>query len=280
VKSYLPDFEMVIAKDLASALALVDRGFQPFAGGTDIMVLLNAGKLPPTPFVGIRKVPELSRISLTPEFIEFGAAVTYMQIREHPGISAELQLLRQAASWTGSIANQNRGTLGGNIANASPAADSSPVLLVYDAELKLISSTGERWIPYSAFHVGYKSLAMNQGELVGAIRIPRTSTNLSQYGRKVGTRQAQAIAKVSFAAVARVHTGFFRVAVGSVAPIPVRCLKTEEFLASEKLTPFVIDEAKRIIRQEISPITDIRSTRDYRLTVTENLLSEFLESLL
>jgi CO/xanthine dehydrogenase FAD-binding subunit len=279
MRSYAPEFELVAAKDLASALDLLSLGYQPIAGGTDIMVLFNAGKLRPIPLVAVRKFGELRGISVTPEFIEIGAAVTYTEIRHHPEIALHFPLLAQSAGWTGSIANQNRGTLGGNIANASPAADSSPVLLVYDAQLKLVSANGERWVPYSEVHLGYKSLAIEKGELIASIRLPKAAAR-SQYGRKVGTRRAQAISKISFAAVSDKHARFFRIAAGSVAPIPLRCLKTEQFLANERLTPAVVEQAKVVIRQDISPINDIRSTSDYRTAVTTNLLGEFLESLL
>lgn len=277
MRSYVPDFEMVVATNLSDALGRLACGFQPFAGGTDLMVVFNAGKLRSVPLVSIRKLPELRAISVEHDFIEIGAAVTYSEIRNHRQLAEEFPLLAQSASWTGSIANQNRGTLGGNIANASPAADSSPVLLVYEAELKLVSQSGERWMLYSQFHLGYKSLALQKGELIASIRLPRAHL-VSQYGRKVGTRRAMAISKVAFAAT--VKEGAFRIAVGSVAPIPVRCWKTEEVLGGERVTPAVIEKAQAIIAEEISPITDIRSTRDYRLAVTKNLLGEFLETLL
>jgi CO/xanthine dehydrogenase FAD-binding subunit len=269
---------MVTANTLETALECVAQGYQALAGGTDVMVLFNAGKLATVPLVSIRKLDELGGFRVSPEVLEIGATVTYTEIREHAIIRSEFPLLAQAAAWTGSIANQNRGTLGGNIANASPAADSSPVLLVYDAELKLISSKGERWLSYSKFHLGYKQMALEPGGLIAAIRLPRNTAGMIQYGRKVGTRQAQAISKLSLAATMK--AGVIRIAAGSVAPVPLRCLKTEAFLAGQKLTPAVIEEAKTVIKQDIAPITDIRSTRDYRLAVTENLLGEFLESLL
>jgi CO/xanthine dehydrogenase FAD-binding subunit len=277
MRSYVPEFHLVTAKNLAEALHHLSAGMLPMAGGTDLMVLFNAGKLQPASFVGIRKLPELLSISSSSQFLEIGAAITYSAIRENPQIRAEFPLLAQSASWTGSIANQNRGTLGGNIANASPAADSSPVLLAYDAELKLISESGECWVPYSQFHLGYKAMTIQKGELIASIRLPRSPVT-AQYGRKVGTRKAMAISKVSFAAVQK--SGAFRIALGSVAPMPIRCPETEQFLASQNITPAAISQAKAIIAQEISPISDIRSTRDYRLAVTQNLLGEFLESLL
>jgi len=277
MRSFVPEFALTTAKDLAHALHLLSQGTLPFAGGTDLMVLFNAGKLAPSSFVSVRKLPELRGISMSPEFLEIGAAMTYSEIRHHPQICAEFPLLAQSASWTGSIANQNRGTLGGNIANASPAADSSPVLLVYDAELKLISESGERWVPYSQFHLGYKAMTLQKRELITSIRLPRDQF-AAQYGRKVGTRKAMAISKISFAATSK--PGAFRIALGSVAPMPIRCPKTEQFLASQKITHAAVEEARALITQEISPISDIRSTRDYRLAVTQNLLGEFLESLL
>jgi CO/xanthine dehydrogenase FAD-binding subunit len=277
MRAFVADFGLTVAKDLPHALHLLSEGALPFAGGTDLMVLFNAGKLTPARFVSIRRLPELQGISMNSEFLEIGAAVTYSEIRSHPQISSEFPLLAQSASWTGSIANQNRGTLGGNIANASPAADSSPVLLVYDAELKLVSESGERWVPYSQFHLGYKAMTLKKGELITCIRIPRGRFS-AQYGRKVGTRKAMAISKVSFAAISKI--GAFRIGLGSVAPMPIRCTNTEQFLASQKMTPAAIAEAQVIIATEISPISDIRSTRDYRLAVTQNLLGEFLESLL
>jgi CO/xanthine dehydrogenase FAD-binding subunit len=277
MRSYVPEFDLVAASDLAQVLDYVARGYQPLAGGTDLMVLFNAGKLRPASLVCIRTTPELRGIAVRADVIEIGAAVTYSELREHNVVARDFPLLAQSASWTGSIANQNRGTLGGNIANASPAADSSPVLLAYGADLKLVSSSGERWIPYSEFHLGYKALSFQKGELIAAVRLPRTKYS-AQYGRKVGTRKAMAISKVSFAAT--VSQGQFRIAVGSVAPMPVRCLKTEQLLSAQRVTATLIDEAMEMISQEITPISDIRSTSDYRTLVTQNLLAEFLESLL
>jgi CO/xanthine dehydrogenase FAD-binding subunit len=191
-------------------------------------------------------------------------------------------LLRTAASWTGSIANQNRGTLGGNIVNASPAADSAPALLVYDAELVLLSRRGERRIPYRDFHTGYKQMQILRDELLYQIRLPRDCARDAQYSRKVGTRRAQAISKVSLAAAARLHYRTIediRIAAGSVAPVPLRCHQTENFLVGKAIAPDLIAQAREVIRAEITPMSDIRSTDEYRSAVTANLLAEYLESL-
>jgi CO/xanthine dehydrogenase FAD-binding subunit len=195
----------------------------------------------------------------------------------------EFPLLVKAASWTGAVATQNRGTLAGNIANASPAADSPPALLVYDAEIEFSSATGSRWVPYNEFHTGYKTSVMSPDEIIGHIRLPRTTVGCKQYLRKVGTRRAQAIAKVALAGLAKTSSGVMdriRIALASVAPMPIRCPETEAVLAGRKLDRAVIEEAKAKIALEIAPISDIRSTQDYRRRVTVNLLQEFLETLL
>ena len=155
---------------------------------------------------------------------------TYSQIQQNDVLRAEFPMLCEAASLTGAVAIQNRGTLGGNIANASPAADSLPALLVYEAELELISSAGTRVVPYTNFHTGYKTTVMREDELIRAIRLPRATATWKQHLRKVGTRKAQAISKVCIAAMAQMdgdNIRDIRIAFGSVAPTPVRATKTE-----------------------------------------------------
>ena len=208
--------------------------------------------------------------------------MTYTEIQRHPILRSEFPLLCHAASWTGGVANQNQGTLGGNIANASPAADSAPPLLVHDATIRLLSLAGSRAVPYSEFHLGYKRFAMGPNELLYAIDLPRREAGWSYRGRKVGTRRAQAISKVSFAAAARFGEGRVsdvRLAFASVAPVPLRCFTTERFLVGKSLSQEVIENARQMLKSEISPISDIRSTSAYRSQVTQNLLAEFLETL-
>jgi len=283
MRSHLADFDLVVAADLAEALRLLAAGWRPIAGGTDLMVLFNAGRLAYRKLVGITKLPELTAITLSPNAITLGAAVTYSAIQRHSLLESEFPLLCRAASWTGGAANQNRGTLGGNIVNASPAADSPPALLVYDAELELISTSGSRRIRYGEFHTGYKLMQSRPEELLVKIHLPRHQRELSQYARKVGARKAQAISKVCFNAVAEVNSSFIkhiRIALGSVAPVPLRCRKVEEALSGQTLTSTLIAHARDLIAQEIQPIDDIRSTAKYRSLVTQNLLTEFLGSLL
>src|SRR6202048_2210296 len=140
--------------------------WKPLAGGTDLMVLLEAGKLPHRKFLSIHKLPELAGVEVTPQHAVLGSLSTYTDVRRHELLAREFPLLARAAAETGSIATQNRGTLGGNIANASPAADSPPALLVYDAEIELVSASGARWVPYHGFWKGYKQIGLRDDELI------------------------------------------------------------------------------------------------------------------
>src|SRR5271154_3166755 len=162
-------------------MAREPRAWKPFAGGTDLMVLLEAGKLPHKKFLSIWKLPELHGIVVTPTHVTIGALTTYSEVRRHELLAREFPLLCRAAAETGSIATQNRGTLGGNIANASPAADSPPALLVYDAELELVSASATRWLSYQSFWKGYKQTSLHAGELIRAIRVARPGGAWKQY---------------------------------------------------------------------------------------------------
>ena len=282
MRAYIPNYDLRVPGSLTEALGLLaaEPGiWQPFAGGTDLMVLLDAGKLSHTKYLSLSKLADLRGIEVTRDAVILGALTTYSEVQRHPVLRAEFPLLCAAARETGSIATQNRGTLGGNIMNASPAADSPPALLVYDAEVELISARDVRWQPYHGFHTGYKKMRTAPDELLRAIRLPRSSTAWTQYYRKVGTRRAQAISKVCFAGAARMEAGRIgdvRIALGSIAPVVLRAVKTEDVLRGMKVTPEIIAKVKDILAREISPIDDIRSTARYRLRVTQNLLEEFL----
>jgi CO/xanthine dehydrogenase FAD-binding subunit len=276
---------MISPASLHESLTLLahDPGFwHPFAGGTDLMVLLEAGKLPHKNYVNIWNLQELRGIETSSGHISIGALTTYTEIQSYPGLREEFPMLCQAASETGGLAIQNRGTLGGNIVNASPAADSPPALLAYDAEVELVSVNGARRVPYQGFHTGYKQTVMRADELLSRIYLPRHTANVIQYYRKVGTRKAQAISKVCFAGTARIKDQKIddvRIALGSIAPVPFRCLKTESVLRQAELGASTIERAKTELAREIAPIDDIRSTKNYRLRVSVNLLEDFLKKL-
>jgi CO/xanthine dehydrogenase FAD-binding subunit len=256
MRSHVPSYELVVARDLPHALSMLTEGFRPIAGGTDVMVLFEAGKLAHKKWMSIRGLPELRTIDVTPDHITFGALTTYTDVRRSAIIAAEFPLMIEAAALTGGIATQNRGTIGGNIVNASPAADTPPALLVYDAEVELTSPRGSRWVPYTQFHKGYKVMDLASDELLTRIRLPRKFASWTHFYRKVGTRRAQAISKVCFAGVRRGDQ--MRVALGSVGPAPI-------FLENSDISA-------------ISPIDDVRSTARYRMQVAKNLMEEFLHA--
>jgi CO/xanthine dehydrogenase FAD-binding subunit len=276
---------MEAPRDLSSALERMARApgiWKPFAGGTDLMVLLEAGKLPHRRFLSIWKLSELRGIEVAADHVLIGSLTTYTDMRRHETIAREFPLLSRAAAETGGIATQNRGTLGGNIANASPAADSPPALIVYDAELELVSTSGTRWLPYREFHTGYKLMKIRPDELIRRIRLPRAMGAWKQHYRKVGTRRAQAISKVCFAGTARIENGRIadaRIAFGSVAPTVIRAVETEKLLRGEMPSRTTLQEAQTALAREIAPIDDMRSTARYRLRVAQNLLAEFFEIL-
>src|SRR5436309_11381655 len=191
MRAYVPSYQLLSPTSLMEALDLLtqnDGAWKPFAGGTDLMVLLEAGKLPHKNYVNIWRLNELRGIEVTKDQITLGALTTYSEVQAKDILRDEFPMLCQAAKETGGIAIQNRGTLGGNIVNASPAADSPPALLAYDAELEFVSREGSRRIPYNDFHTGYKQMNLKPGELLRGIRLPRATQTLTHYYRKVGTR--------------------------------------------------------------------------------------------
>src|SRR5258705_26711 len=285
MRGHVPSYQLVSPATLPDALATLAREpgvWQPFAGGTDLMVLLESGKLPHKNYLNIWNLAELRGIEVSSEHVSVGALTTYTEVQAHPILRDEFPMLCQAASETGGLAIQNRGTLGGNIVNASPAADSPPALLAYNAEVELLSVRGSRWVPYKGFHLGYKQTIMQPDELLARIRLPRLWPDAIHYYRKVGTRKAQAISKICFAATARINEGIIdviRIALGSVPPIPLRCRKTEAVLQGAMLDESAIENARTALSREIVPIDDIRSTKNYRLKVSLNVLEEFLRQL-
>jgi OHCU decarboxylase len=267
---------------VVSLLANEPGVWLPIAGGTDMMVQYAAGKLAARKLVSIWNLPELRRIEVAAGEIQIGAGCTYTDLRRHEVVGREFPLLASAARWTGGVANQNRGTIGGNIVNASPAADSLPALLVYDAELILVSVRGQRRLPYASFHIGYKKTVLAQDELVQAVRLPRRFSRYFNHARKVGARNAQAISKVCIAALGRLGNGVLedvRVALGSVAPVPLRLTETEQALKGKPIDADLLLLARRATAAEIRPIDDIRSTVRYRAAVAGNLVVEFLNRL-
>ncbi len=285
MRSNPADYQLVAPatlQDVVSLLAAEPGAWLPIAGGTDVMVQYAAGKLPARRLVSIWNLPELRRMEVLPDELRIGAGCTYTDLHQHELVQNEFSLLARAAAWTGGIANQNRGTLGGNIVNASPAADSLPALLAYGAELILVSVRGERRALYRDFHTGYKKTRLAPDELIRAICLPRRFSRYLAYTRKVGARNAQAISKVCIAGLGVCAGGVVedaRIALGSVAPVPLRLEETERLVIGRPIEPSLLALARQTAAREIRPIDDIRSTARYRAAVAGNLVAEFLEKL-
>jgi CO/xanthine dehydrogenase FAD-binding subunit len=277
---------LVAPSSLDGVLSLLAREpgeWTPIAGGTELMVAYAAGRLNSKKLVNLWGLRDLRFVASCSESISIGAGSTFRDLRADSTLSKEFPLLAKAASWIGSIANQSRATLGGNLVNGSPAADSSPALLVYDAEVELISLRGKRRLPYSEFHTGYKRNVLAADELLYSVHLPKRFSQHRQYLRKVGTRRAMAISKTALSACALLEQGVvreIRLAAASVAPFPTRLCRTEEAICSQAIGPETMRAARAAVLAEVAPIDDIRSTAEYRRAVTANLLQEFLTTLL
>jgi len=284
MRAFLPDYRLRKAATLDEAVGLLadqPGSWRPLAGGTDVMVQLAAGALAHRQYLSLWGIRELRRIDVDADGVTLGALTTFSDILRHGVLRSEFPLLGRAAADTGGVANQNRGTIGGNIANASPAADTPPALLVYDAELELTSHRGSRTVLYERFHTGYKQMDLAPDELITAVRLPRRRGWYQHY-RKVGARRAQAISKVCLAAAARVESGRIadiRLAFGSVAPTVVRAFGAEEILRGAAAGPEARERAGAALASQLTPIDDVRSTAAYRRQVAVNVLGEFLEAL-
>jgi xanthine dehydrogenase small subunit len=252
---------------------LRDEGpLTPMAGCTDLYVSLNFGMLKDMRFLNLWRLDGLRRIDDRRGVLSIGALVTYTQIMRSKAVRRRLPMLAAAAAEIGAVQIQNRGTIGGNVANASPAGDTLPVLAAADAIVVLQGVDGDRRIPFHEFYTGYRQTVRRPEELIVGFDIPAISGR--QWFRKVGTRAAQSISKVVIAGVVpsgRARGGL-RLALGSVAPTVVRARQTEAVWASGA----TLETAQQTLMDEIAPIDDLRSTADYRRRVAANLLSRML----
>ena len=267
MRTAISALEVRSVPSLAEALAILrDDPRTPIAGATDLYVALNFGTLEPRRFLDIWSLNELREITMDGSKLVIGALATYTSLIRSPLVASRLPMLVDAARQIGGVQIQNRGTLGGNIANGSPAGDSLPVLAAVDAVVVLRSADAERRVPITKFYTGYRATVMRPDELIVAIEVEPVEGR--QWFRKVGTRAAQAISKI---VVAGVRAPIPRIAFGSVAPTVVRVPKTERALAEGR----TIDEAADVLSREITPIDDVRSTAEYRMRVATNLLRRF-----
>jgi CO/xanthine dehydrogenase FAD-binding subunit len=252
----------------------------PLAGGTDFMVAWNAGSANGRTILDLAALGAWGRIRTSKGGVTIGGLATHADIQREPEIRRQLPLLVEACATVGGLQIQNRGTLGGNIANASPAGDTFPPLAVYEAEVEIVSARSRRRVPFTSVFTGVKKTILVPGELIEAVYVPIPKRPSRQLWRKVGTRAAQAISKTVAAGLlwlARDGTvEELRFALGSMAPTVRRLAKAEAFVEGKKLTREVVHEACTLLKQDVAPIDDIRSTAEYRLSVSQNLLAAFL----
>jgi CO/xanthine dehydrogenase FAD-binding subunit len=253
---------------LPEALRLLrdDGPLVPLAGCTDLYVGFHFGTVAARRFIDLQGLRELRGIRLRGDTLVVGALATYTDLIRSPLVRRRLPILVSASREIGGPQIQNRGTLAGNVANASPAGDTLPVLAAAEATVVLRSVDGERRVPFGSFYTGYRQTVMRPDELIVAVEVPPVEGR--QWFRKVGTRAAQAISKVVMAAVRAPHP---RLALGSVAPTVVRVPRTEAVLAAGGS----LAEAQAVLVEDIQPIDDVRSTAAYRRRVSANLLAQF-----
>lgn len=260
--------QLLDPRSLREALAMRrdEESVMPIAGCTDVYVSLNFGTLKHTRFMNLWRLKELRGVDRRGDRLRIGALTTYTELIRSPLVNRALPMLVAAAREIGGRQIQHRGTIGGNVANASPAGDTLPVLAVADAVVELTSAGGTREVPFTSFYTGYRQTVARPDELIAAFYIPPLSGR--QWFRKVGTRAAQAISKVVVAGIAGKTP---RLAAGSIAPTVVRLTKTEAALAAGSS----VADAQREMLADIAPIDDIRSTAEYRRRVAANLVAEF-----
>jgi CO/xanthine dehydrogenase FAD-binding subunit len=272
---------VVSPRSLDEAFAtLASAPHRPVAGGTDLLVQITGdiGE-PPERVIDLWGLDELRGISVEGDAVVIGALTTYTDLRRSAEVRAYLPALAEAAATIGAAQIQNRGTLGGNAANASPAGDTLPILLAADAELDLGGPRGERTVPAAEFWPAYRRTALAPDELILRLRFPLVEGRQMRF-RKVGTRRAQAISKVVMALAW--HTDGdgtwhgVRLALGSMAATPVRAVRTEQALENRLPTAATADGAVAVLAEELAPISDVRSTADYRRAVAGRVLHRLI----
>jgi len=263
-------------------LYAANPGAVPLAGGTDFMVAWNAGEANERTILDLSRLAAWKRIGLTRTGVRIGSLVTHRELQIHPSIRKRLPLLVEACATIGGSQIQARGTLGGNIANASPAGDTFPPLAVYEARVRLRSARESRALSFLDVFTGVKKTALAEGELIDSIEIDFPRSLSRENFRKVGTRAASAISKTVAAGLLWLSSDGrireVRFALGSMAPTVRRLASVEALLAGKKPTSRLVAAAVDLLENDVSPIDDLRSTRAYRLEVSRNLLRAFLST--
>ncbi len=281
------ELEVTSARSLGEAYALLAQerpGLRVLAGGTDLMVQIAArlGLDQIGHVLDIWRVPELRGLELREGTLRIGALTTYGELIKSPLVHQALPALALVSREVGAWAIQNRGTLGGNVCNASPAGDTLPLLIAAGARLVLGGPRGERTVAADVFFLGYRKTALAKDELLLRIDLPALGAGERLTYRKVGTRRAQSISKTLIAIRATSRDGTLRgvrIAAGCVAPIPLRCKQAEAALEGKPIDAAVLAQARLGLEADIAPIDDIRSTAIYRRCVSGNVLERLVRGL-
>ncbi len=281
----LPEFNYYKASTLREALELVDRleDFKVIAGGTDLVMDLRIGRYKPRNIVDISEIKELDYIVDEGDYVRIGALAKLQNIMESPIVRTKAPVLAEAIYQMASWQIRNVATIGGNLCNASPAADTAPPLMVLEAKLKLVSKDGERIVPVTEFFLGPRKTVLKKNELLAEIIVPYEKDAGSSM-IKLGRRSAFTLSIVAVATLVKVENGKFkdvRVALNSVAPKPVRARSVEEALKGKEVSLEAIEEASKLVVNDISPISDVRASAEYRremsIILTRDSLLKSLE---
>ncbi len=276
----IPEINYFRASTIEEALELISKleSVKVLAGGSDLLIDLKIRRYEVRNVVDISGIKELNFIEDRGDHVAIGAATKLQDIIESPVIAAKAPVLAEAVSEMASWQVRNVATIGGNLCNASPAADTAPPLLVMNARLRLVSLEGEREVPITEFFLGPRKTVLRRGELLKEIVVPYERGSGASF-IKLGRRNAFTLSVVAVATLVKVRNGIFddvRVALNSVAPRPVRAVSVEKFLKSREVSMSAVEEGAKRVLQDISPISDVRASADYRREMSVVLTKESL----
>jgi carbon-monoxide dehydrogenase medium subunit len=280
----MKDFEYFRAKSLEELLMIkTEYQSEILAGGTDLIIKMKKGKKNPTSLIDIKRIPDINKIEFNPDgSISIGPLVTFTDILDNSLLKQKCPILYQAAEVLGTTQIRNRATIGGNICNGSPAADSLPPLICLEAQLLLINTQGERWMPIEKFYKGPQETCLRSDEFLSEIRIPPFPPKTSSIYLKLGVRKSLEIAIVNIGILAtsngdREVPDDIKISLGSVAPTPIRSRKAEDVLRGEKISKDLIENAAFIVQKDTNPISDLRGTAEYRYEMAYVMTKKALE---
>lgn len=268
------EFEYVKPKDIEEALqifSLYKEKARALAGGTDLVVHLKEGFAAPEVVVDVKALPELAGLAFKNGVLRVGARGTFAELIESAAVKTNFPVLWEASRTVASTGVRNRATLAGNICSAVPSADAAPALAVYEAEVVALSMKGERRIPIGEWFTGPKKTALQPGELVACVELKAPARKHGGCYMKLSRYEGEDLAQGGIAVLA-LADNTYRVAACALGPVPGRCPLAEAALNGGRLGEKTLAAAKAALLKEISPISDIRSSKEYRLHMAQIML--------